>query len=496
MKRMLWGLGFILTSAAAQAQNYSGPAAVLGAPRAASLGMPVPVQGPPPAIQPTNYVPIDQPTAGAPMSNGPAFPPYRMIAEQKPMPTGPVIVDEGKFEPLPAPFSGAPPSAGAPAMPTTVVDLDQPLYQGFVADNTPAFLRGDRFRFSAEYLMWWTNGYSVPPLLTTGPTASNGIPGNPGVSTLFGNQDINNGFSSGLRTGFEWWFGPCQLWAFDGHFFFLAQNGQSANFGASGGSPLLARPFFDLNAGAPSAELVAFPGFFSGGVNISSTTSLWGADINLRRKLCEGCNTYFDGMFGYRFLNLDEQIGITEQSAQLPPVNPALGVLSGTAFDRFRTTNQFSGGQLGAVLGCNKGNWSFEMRSTVALGETSSIVTINGGQSIVSTGGIASSTPGGLLALDSNSGRFSRNLFAVVPELNLNIGYNVCQCCRIYVGYDLLYWSAVLRPGNQIDPYLDVNRIPNFPGSSTVLASPHPIVPLSSRDFVAQGINFGLMFHW
>lgn len=479
MKALVWtlGLSFALTnSLSAQSQP---PAATLGLPRA-SLGLPMPARNPAPVIQAANFAEPSPPIL-TPPAPAPVVVPDRLGTDPKPMPYGPAP-DAGVKQLHSGPIVSGP-------LVAPPIDTEAPLFD--VPSGARPFVGGDRFRLSAEYLMWWTNGYSVPALVTTGPVASGGALGQPGVSTLFGNQTINTGFSSGVRTGYEWWFGRCQNWAFDGHMFLLSQVGQTAGF-ASFGSPLLARPFFNVNSGVQTAEIVAAPGSVIGGIDISSKTSLYGADINMRRKLCQGCNTYFDGLFGYRFLSLQETLTIAEQSSQLPPINPAFPA-SGTAFDRFHTTNQFNGGQIGAAMGCTKGNWVFDLRSMVAIGETSSILYVDGAHNFVSPN---SSGPGGLLALNSNSGRFSHNAFSVVPELTMNIGYNLSQHCRIYVGYNFLFWSGVLRPGNQIDPNLDVTRIPGFGATVPPVATPHPTVPLTTRDFYAQGINLGLMLHW
>ena len=71
---------------------------------------------------------------------------------------------------------------------------------------------------------------------------------------------------------------------------------------------------------------------------------------------------------------------------------------------------------------------------------------------------------GGLLALPgANIGRYTQSKFAVVPEAGVKIGYHLTPNLRLAVGYNFLYLSSVLRPGDQIDTGLDVTRIPNFP---------------------------------
>ena len=45
---------------------------------------------------------------------------------------------------------------------------------------------------------------------------------------------------------------------------------------------------------------------------------------------------------------------------------------------------------------------------------------------------------------------FSQNRFAAIPELVVTGGYQVTEHFKVTVGYDLFYWLAVARAGNQI----------------------------------------------
>jgi hypothetical protein len=86
-----------------------------------------------------------------------------------------------------------------------------------------------------------------------------------------------------------------------------------------------------------------------------------------------------------------------------------------------------------------------------------------------------------------------RDTFTVVPELGLNIGYQLTNHIRAFVGYNFLYWSSVVRPGDQIDPRVNTNLIP--PPIST--AGPAvPAFAFHGSDFWAQGITLGVEFRW
>src|SRR5262249_39282749 len=119
-------------------------------------------------------------------------------------------------------------------------------------------------------------------------------------------------------------------------------------------------------------------------------------------------------------------------------------------------------------------------------------LSIGGNQVITTPAGVTSVFTGGLLALPSNIGHFQRDRFAVVPELNLKLGYQFSPSLRFTVGYDLIYWSRVIRPGGQVDPVLDVNQIPNFGAVAPPVAVSRPAVLFKDTDFWAQGISFGV----
>ncbi len=124
-------------------------------------------------------------------------------------------------------------------------------------------------------------------------------------------------------------------------------------------------------------------------------------------------------------------------------------------------------------------------------------VRIDGAQTVTFRNGMTQVFPGGLLALPgANIGSYSQNKFAVVPEATINLGYHLRPNLRIFVGYNFLYASSVLRPGEQIDPTIDVTRIPNFPTGATPLTIVRPFPTMRDTEFFAQGISFALQFKW
>ena len=365
-----------------------------------------------------------------------------------------------------------------------------------------AGLRGapGRFTASADLLLWWVRPMSVPALVTTSSPPFNGVPGLGDTSVVYGNGSLPTSLHTGGRFGGTYWFDDCHTWGLDASLFFLGRNGKefTANTDAY---PLLARPFVNANQGVNFSEIVASPGLAVGSVAVRSDTQLWGADVNLRRSLLCGPCTKIDFLLGYRYLRLTDELTITESFSRTPGSLSAVGVptaLLGTVSDRFRTANNFHGVNLGLAGETRRGRWTAEGRASVALGTVFQTIEIAGSQDIQFAGGSGRAN-GGLLALPgANIGTFGQNNFGVLPEAGLKLSYDVTSHWKVGVGYNFLYLNSVVRAGQQIDPILDVNRIPNFPlpGTIPTLAATRPTVPFRTTDVFAQGVSFSVQYTW
>jgi hypothetical protein len=128
----------------------------------------------------------------------------------------------------------------------------------------------------------------------------------------------------------------------------------------------------------------------------------------------------------------------------------------------------------------------------VALGCTERVTTINGNTRITVPGQAPMNFSGGVLALDTNSGRYTDHVFSVVPELRMSIGYQVTERLRVFVGYNVLYWSNVTRAGDQVDLRVNPNFLPPVVGGDPR----NPAFPNRSSGFWAQGINFGVSYNY
>jgi hypothetical protein len=497
-------------TAAAHAQADNQPAVTLGPPTVA-LGAPraAPSSAVTSDIAPCSFGAIARGKADdkAPMPPGPALSgegtgtltPPTPLAPAGPMTGGPVYggpVSSGPIVDGPIgggyPMSGQLPGAacGPAADPSWA-----PLPGGvFSQDAHPC---GYIFYGSAEALLWWIRDGRLPPLLIASPPSSSLAPP-PGSTVVFGGGSVAPQERVGGRFTVGWWLNECQNVGVVGSYFFLARRG--VDFAVAGNPTTeLSRPFFNINPAVggsptmpvPDRERISSPGLAVGAFNASTSDTLWGADINGRINLLSGCRWRVDGLVGFRYLRFDEDLRIGETFDQVAPASVAGRM--GTLMDHFETTNDFYGGQLGLMGEIHRGPWSLDLMTKVALGTTHQSIIASGGQMGVNEFGQTVSGYG-LLVQPSNVGSHTRNVFSVVPEVSVNIGYQLTQRLKVFAGYDFLYWSGVARAGDQIDPVLDVNSrvfpIAQPPGAT------RPAIRFQDSGFWAQGFNFGLQFTW
>jgi hypothetical protein len=150
---------------------------------------------------------------------------------------------------------------------------------------------------------------------------------------------------------------------------------------------------------------------------------------------------------------------------------------------KISTKNQFIGAQIGVKAEKQFGQFDGAAVAKVALGDNYQTVSINGTGLITGTGFAvpAGLTPGGIFSQATNIGQQTRNAFAVVPEVQLQAGYRMQNGVRFFVGYNFLYVSNVVRPGDQIDTTLNLTGNPALaPGTLTGATRPAPMFNSSS----------------
>ncbi len=351
----------------------------------------------------------------------------------------------------------------------------------------------------ADFLIWWTQGNRVPPLVTTSPNGTPrpqaGVLGQPGTQILSGGNSIDGNYRPGARFTMGRWLNPCHSAGLEVTWFTLGDGSNSGNFFASStGDPILARPFFNTQNAANDAQLVAFPNIIEGAVQVQTSSEMHSVSVDLRRNWRNTCRTRIDLLGGYRFVRFREGIAIRED---LNSTDPGGVVPIGTTFDivdAFNARNDFNGGEIGLSTLLKRGCWSLDMLTKLAFGNMHQRVAIDGSTVVAVPGNGATQSAGGLLALPTNIGVQSRDRFALIPELNLNCRYQYSEQLSLEAGYSLLWITDVARSGSQIDTNVNPTYLPGVGGTPT-----GPVVPsnpMNTTSMWAQGLNVGVAWEF
>jgi hypothetical protein len=467
------------------------------------------------AQAPGPYWPGSTVTPGAAPAVYPAAPPAGLPAAPgypAPGPGGPPLPDLPAQAPLcpgggpdmPAPVHGP----GGPVFPTP-----SPKPLNGLSDGGNSFCPTEEPCCPActariDYLHWWLKHIHTPPLITTG-SFNDLVPGalgEPHTRVLVGgniSQSDLDGARVLLRYTFanlqdpctgEYCFDPCQALSVEGSFFGLETRTHTASVASDNrGAPVLGRPFLNANTGLQDADPVAVPGQLVGSAAIASTSRLYGAEANVRLAFPAGgtCGSSLALLAGARFLSLDQKLRMDEASHDIgaPPLGREF------AEDEFAAENRFYGGQVGADVDFFW--WSvvdLDVVAKVAVGDSDEHLGIGGTTTVTRPAGF--SPDRGLFSQPTNVGRFSRHELAVVPELTVTLGLQVCPGVRAYAGYNVIYWSDVLAPADLIDPRVSVQPVGSRGSSPPQLGKSLPLPILKNTDFWAQGVVVGMEFSY
>lgn len=350
---------------------------------------------------------------------------------------------------------------------------------------------------SAEYLLWWIKDGPLLPLLTMGDVADDpaiGALGEPGTQILMGGNNTDYGARSGGRFAAGVWLDDARTWGLEATYLFLPETRveQVASSSGLAGSAFLTIPFFDPTTSSETSALLSQPSLFSTTVLLSQTSVLQGAEINAVVNVTPLSRLRIDLLSGFRYLYLREKLALATSSPAVPPF--PVDVL--TTGDEFNTNNNFYGGQFGARVECSVGRLFLNTAAKVAFGAVQQSVNVTGFllTNDFNALGTPQPFPGGYLALPTNVGVYHRSRFAVVPEVNVNLGYQLPRGARIFIGYSFLYASAVARPGSQIDRVINPSQsvAHTFDPGAALVGVARPIFDFGESSFWAQGINFGL----
>jgi hypothetical protein len=360
----------------------------------------------------------------------------------------------------------------------------------------------------------WAKGNQVPPLVTTSPLgtpqAQAGVlPESATTSILFGNEKVDTQRRDGARINFGYWLVDGEFWGVEGQYFALKTG--STNFhqtsifsdGVQPGDIILARPFFNVDPNLPTpredAALIAFPDFvlansqgpLDGTIDVKTTSNVQSAGALLRKLIwidfTKQCR--LDLLFGYRFFRLDDSVIINDAWDFTPQSGP-LGPISFRSEDIFSAKNLFNGGELGLKYQSYHGPLSIELIGKIACGNTREVVYINGSNA-VTAGGTTTTGVGGLLAQPTNIGTYRRDVFAVLPEANANLRWDLTRNLRATVGYTFIYTNRVQRSGDAIDLTLNPTQI-----GGALIGEPRPAFGFTDTTYWVHGVSAGAEYRW
>jgi hypothetical protein len=394
---------------------------------------------------------------------------------------------------------------------------------------------------SADFLVWQVRSPHLPSLTSTLPVGvlavqtQNLVPVATvedaliqSTPTLAGGNTLNFREQFGARFTAGVWLDPEESFGLEATGFFLSR--RSVSFNSTTGN-MLNQGIIDLPSSVVVTNLMLTQGPLTvtaagnpftavavrqatANLTGSSSTGIWGTELNAR---CTSPSLgAVSGLLGFRFLDFSENLLVHDTTQLfLPPgvqdlnsaggqlfPNPALGLpanLSFTTSDIIRTRNLFYGGQVGLNFDMLIGRFMIDLQGKTGLGVVHQTVNFFGTTVSTSTP-ISTATngmvlPGGLLSSPLDLGKHSSNKIAFVPEINVKLGYLILPNLRAYVGYDFLYLSSAVRPGEQTG-ISTAGVQATVAGTTTPITVNQPTFRYHDTGVWYNGINFGVEFRY
>jgi hypothetical protein len=354
------------------------------------------------------------------------------------------------------------------------------------------------FFAGVEYLLWYYKNNHPRVLVGTVPASV--IAANPGLNLppdsiiplVGGDPGIDYDRQSGVRFSLGVWLDPGQCCGVEAEGFTLERGAFHANF-ASGGDPVLGPVYNDLSR--ETIILFADPGLRSGTMNVDANTRFWGAEINVRSRVCSIVSDRCDAFIGFRYLSFDESVNVSGTTSVLPNSG---GGFNFSYFDSFGVHNQFYGVQIGLQSDYACGNWFLNLKGKIAIGDMHQTARVDGATTVSPTGPLAApafTLPGGVLAQPTNMGRFSQDCFTFVPEITINTGVHLTSNLRAFVGYNFLYVGRLARAAHQTNG-VDSSQIPVLNPLNRNVNATQPAFAFNEGRFWAYGLNAGMEFRY
>ena len=372
-------------------------------------------------------------------------------------------------------------STPLPAASTTVTSALQP---------APESRMSERAWIDTDYFVGFVRRPSVPPLILTIPaaTANQSTTNGPILFPRDGRRIDYNAFN-GLRARVGSWFDDSQTQGLEFSGFVLEQRGQDATFfNSAPAANFLTRNFIDSNS---NRNIFLFGDNTNGPVvirGLAGIKPIYSTEVNYLTQGYSFLADRTDYLFGFRYYDQRENLRVDVRQ----DFNGG-GLLTFT--DRFATSNQFYGANFGIRSHFYPTNRiGAEATFKLAAGDSYQRAKIDGSTLINIPGVPFVNTADGLYARPSNIGSHDRHFFTVIPEVNLRLNYALSSRAKIFIGYDCVYVSSLVRPGQVIDPVV-------FSGNLQVLApdgrvdGPNrnkPFFSFRSTDQVINAVSIGL----
>jgi len=405
---------------------------------------------------------------------------------------------------------------------------------------------------SADFLAWEIPNAHLPALASTlpvgvivadttnefrpplPPPALQTIPNFAPVSiesapTFADGNTLRSGVQLGARLSAGVWLNPEETFGLDTSFFFISN--RTTGFHSSTGNSLdqflLNFPFNSnvfvqtttTTATTPPTTtttttlLQSFPTFVvrQTSANLLGTSSkgMWGGEINARCVWdpADAKDPFIgyqvSGLAGFRYLDFHENLdvvnavqlflppGFQDVNGLGQPLNTNLPTnISYSTADGIRTGNQFYGGQVGIDCSWYLAQLLGDISIKAGLGVMHQTVDILGTIQMNGT-----STPGGLLSSPLDQGPHGSNRIAVVPEIDAKLGYQILPSLRAFIGYDFLFLSSVVRPGDQVG-LSSSNIQASVAGTTSQISVSQPTFRSNTTTLTVNGINFGMEFRY
>lgn len=348
-----------------------------------------------------------------------------------------------------------------------------------------------RWSVSAEALFGWFKKSPTPvPIITDSYVDA------PGVNVLLGGGSVDTNPNAGFKVTGTYRVDSRRRVELSG--FYMPSRSTSSSVSSSGqpGSIDLYLPFFDVTSNRENFTEISYWPEFRGSAQATLSNNLGGGELNMSWALPSQDAWRVDVLGGIRLLQLRESYTITTSS----PYNPPNPVDIWNTTDAFDARNRFVGLQVGARAAYDQGPWVGFVSGKLAFGAMQQRVSVNGflETNDYNNYGATQNFPGGYFALPSNSGDYSRNTFAVVPEIALNLGYKLTRESTVYVSYSFLYASNVARPGGQINRNINPTQNVAYGNDPPVtpIGPAEPSFSFNTTDFWAQTISVGLAYRF